>query len=86
MSNLSRRSLVASAAALPALAVPAVAIASIEPDPIFAAIEKERVLSTAFIARCRYEVTWLEIKRRSRFSRGRSIKRWGPRATGLLKR
>ena len=31
-------------------------------------------------------VTWLEIKRRSRFSRGRSIKRWGPRATGLLKR
>jgi hypothetical protein len=23
---------------------------------------------------------------RSRFSRGRSIKRWGPRATGLLKR
>ena len=26
--------------------------------------------------------TWLEIKRRSRFSRGRSIKRWGPRATG----
>ena len=31
-------------------------------------------------------VTWLEIKRRSRFSRGRSIKRWSPRATGLLKR
>jgi hypothetical protein len=42
MSNLSRRSIVASAAALPALAVPAVAIPSIEsdqPDPIFAAIE-----------------------------------------------
>ena len=40
MSNLSRRSIVASAAALPALAVPALAIASIEPDPIFAAIEE----------------------------------------------
>jgi hypothetical protein len=53
MSNLSRRSIVASAAALPALAVPAVALASTEldrkaeldrifgsePDPIFAAIE-----------------------------------------------
>jgi hypothetical protein len=55
MSNLSRRSLVTSAAALPALAVPAVAIASIEPDPIFAAIEKERALNTAFLARCHYE-------------------------------
>ena len=31
-------------------------------------------------------VRWLEIKRRSRFSRGRSINRWDPRATGLLKR
>ena len=31
-------------------------------------------------------VTWLDIKRSSRLSRGRSIKRWGPRATGLLKR
>jgi hypothetical protein len=41
MSNLSRRSLVSSAAALPALAVPAVAIAvTAEPDPIFAAIEE----------------------------------------------
>jgi hypothetical protein len=39
MSNLSRRSLVASAVALPALAVPAVAIASVEPDPIFAALK-----------------------------------------------
>ena len=27
-------------------------------------------------------VTWLEINRSSRLSRGRSIKRWGPRATG----
>jgi hypothetical protein len=41
MSNLSRRLLVASAAALPALAVPAVAIAAIgEPDPIFAALKR----------------------------------------------
>ncbi len=41
MSHLSRRSLVASAAALPALAVPIVAVAvSAEPDPIFAAIER----------------------------------------------
>jgi len=56
MSTLSRRSIVASAAAaLPALAVPAVALASTEPDPIFAAIEKERALNTAFLARCRYE-------------------------------
>ena len=45
MSNLSRRSLVASAASLPALAVPAVAVAvaaSAEPDPIYAAIEEHR--------------------------------------------
>ena len=39
MSNLSRRSLVTGAAALPVLTVPAVAVAiSAEPDPIFAAI------------------------------------------------
>jgi hypothetical protein len=45
MSNLSRRSLVASAATLPALALPAVALpASSEPDPIFAAIEAHRAL------------------------------------------
>jgi hypothetical protein len=41
MSALSRRSLVAGAAALPALAVPAITVAAIaEPDPIFAAIER----------------------------------------------
>jgi hypothetical protein len=56
MSNLSRRSLVASAAALPALAVPAVAIAATaEPDPIFAAIEKFRTPEVAWLARCQYE-------------------------------
>jgi hypothetical protein len=54
MSALSRRSLVTSAAALPALAVPAVA-ALAEPDPIYAAIEKDRALYAAFIARCDYE-------------------------------
>jgi hypothetical protein len=42
MSKLSRRSLVATAAALPALAVPAIA-ATGQPDPIFAAIEAHRV-------------------------------------------
>jgi hypothetical protein len=55
MSDLSRRSLVTSAAALPVLAVPAIAIPSAEPDPIFAAIEKERALNAAFIARCHHE-------------------------------
>jgi len=48
MSNLSRRSLVASAAALPALAVPAVALAvTAEPDPIFALIERHRAVFNA---------------------------------------
>jgi hypothetical protein len=42
MSALSRRSIVASAAALPALAVPAVVSAAVEPDPIFAAIAVHR--------------------------------------------
>ena len=42
MSNLSRRSLVTNAAALPALAVPAAALASTEPDPIFAVIEAHK--------------------------------------------
>jgi hypothetical protein len=55
MPNLSRRHLVTSAAALPALAVPAVAAFAHEPDPIFAAIEKERALDEAFITRCYYE-------------------------------
>jgi hypothetical protein len=43
MSNLSRRLLVASAAALPALAVPAIASGQhwpLEPDPIFAALDR----------------------------------------------
>jgi hypothetical protein len=39
--NLSRRAIVAGAASVPALAVPAVA-AAIDPDPIFAAIEAHR--------------------------------------------
>jgi hypothetical protein len=44
--NLSRRSLVAGVAALPALVVQAVA-ASAEPDPIFAAIERHRKATAA---------------------------------------
>jgi hypothetical protein len=55
MSALSRRSIVASAAALPALAVPAVVSAAVEPDPIYAVIEKDRLLEVAFQARCAYE-------------------------------
>jgi hypothetical protein len=56
MSILSRRSLVTSAAALPALAVPAVALAvTAEPDPVFAAIgrfeEALRVEVAGFEAR-----------------------------------
>jgi hypothetical protein len=50
MSNLSRRSIVASAAALPALAVPAVAIAATaDADPIYAAIEVHRKSYEAWI-------------------------------------
>jgi hypothetical protein len=56
MPDLSRRHLVTTAAALPALAVPAAAeTLNHEPDPIFAAIEKYRALDAAFIARCHYE-------------------------------
>ena len=48
MSNLSRRSLVASAAALPAMVIPAAAIAATQPDdPIFAAIEDHRQADNA---------------------------------------
>jgi len=48
MSTLSRRSIVTSAAALPALSVPA--IASTEPDPIFAAIQALRNSEAIFNA------------------------------------
>ena len=48
MSQLSRRTLVTSAAALPALSVPA--LASAEPDPIFAAIETYRDTHATFNA------------------------------------
>jgi len=40
MSNLSRRTLVSTAAALPALSIPA--LASVEPDPIYAALDRCR--------------------------------------------
>jgi hypothetical protein len=56
MSKFSRRSIVSSVAALPALVVPAAAVAaSTDPDPIYAAIEKERALEAAFVARCYQE-------------------------------
>jgi hypothetical protein len=51
MSALSQRSIVASAAALRALAVPAVVSATVEPDPIFAVIERDRLLEATFQAR-----------------------------------
>jgi hypothetical protein len=47
MSKLSRRSLVSSAAALPALAIPAVAAASTD-DPIFAALAEHKSAVQAF--------------------------------------
>jgi hypothetical protein len=40
--NLSRRAIVAGAASVPAFALPAVALASTEPDPIFAAVAEHR--------------------------------------------
>jgi hypothetical protein len=52
---LSRRSLVTAAAALPTLAVPALAVVGTEPDPIHAAIERWKealaVENAAFEAR-----------------------------------
>jgi hypothetical protein len=57
----SRRRAILAGAALPVLSLPAsaastaIAHTGLEPDPIFAAIEKARSLSAAFIARCRYE-------------------------------
>ena len=47
--DLSRRAIVAGAASVPALAVPAIALASTEPDPIFAAIERHRAAATAWL-------------------------------------
>jgi hypothetical protein len=55
MSKLSRRTLVTSAAALPALTVPAVVAASAEPDPIFAAIERHRSAWVDWSAAVEYE-------------------------------
>jgi hypothetical protein len=51
MPNLSRRHLGTTAAALPALALPAVAgTLAHEPDPIFAAIERHRKLDAETMA------------------------------------
>ena len=60
MSHLSRRSLVTSAAALPALAVPAAAIAAVPgPDPTFAAIAAHR---DAYLSRMRAAVPTMELE------------------------
>jgi hypothetical protein len=56
MPNLSRRHLVTTAAALPALAMPAVAdTLGHEPDPIFKAIERYSALDEAYYALAHYE-------------------------------
>lgn len=47
--DLSRRAIVAGASVLPALAVPVIASASTEPDPIFAAIEAHRRAYAEFV-------------------------------------
>jgi hypothetical protein len=54
--TLSRRFLVTSAAALPALAVPGIAVAACaEPDPIYAAIEKYQHADEVCMARFIYK-------------------------------
>jgi hypothetical protein len=52
MSNMNRRAILAGAATLPAISIPALGS---EPDPAFAAIEAYKTAFDAFIARCRYE-------------------------------
>lgn len=54
--SLNRRTLVAGAAALPAIAIPAAAQCALAgPDPVFAAIETCRKAEAAFLARCDFE-------------------------------
>ena len=55
MSKLSRRSLVTSAAELPALAVPAVAVASAGADLIFAALAAHRRLRAEWLSGVEHE-------------------------------
>jgi hypothetical protein len=55
MSHLSRRTLVAGAAAMPVAAIPIATQAQAGPDPIFAVIEKHRVLEAAFFALAEHE-------------------------------
>jgi hypothetical protein len=49
MRDMNRRAVLAGAATLPALTLPAIAA---EPDPIFAAIEKHQKLNAAHVAAC----------------------------------
>jgi hypothetical protein len=55
--NLSRRSILAGAASVPALALPTVASASTEPDPIFAAIEAHRRGHAEYVVLCNNDET-----------------------------
>ena len=55
MSKLSRRSLVTRAAALPVLAVPALAAEAAKPDPVFVAIEKYCEAREAYVSLCDHE-------------------------------
>jgi hypothetical protein len=48
----SRRAILAGAAALPALTMPAVAFAAATPDPIFAALDRHRKIEAAYSAAC----------------------------------
>ncbi len=52
--NLNRRALVVGAASIPALALPAVAMAATEPDPIFAAIEAHREIFVRMLRAARH--------------------------------
>jgi hypothetical protein len=52
MSQLNRRNALTAVASLPVMALPAVAIAAAQPDPIFAAIEKHRACAAVVVA-CR---------------------------------
>jgi hypothetical protein len=55
--NLSRRAILAGAAAVPALALPAVAYSSAESDPILAAIEAHRQGHAEYVMLCNSDET-----------------------------
>jgi hypothetical protein len=65
----SRRSVIVGAAALPALAMPA--IASSASDPIFAAIERHRQIEAAYVAACNEPI--VEAKEQAREDRANEL-------------